>query len=109
MHLTGTDQSIIIAGHSGSGKSTTTKLILEHLAFAGSCTDGSHSTEIVQRIVQSNVLFDAFGNACTDKNDDSSRFGKFIELQFNKTGILIGGRCRTYLLEKSRGRLGLLF
>ncbi len=94
------NQTILVSGESGSGKTETTKILMSHLATAG-----QHSThqEIVDRVLESNPLMESFGNAKTTRNDNSSRFGKFSELQFNKQGQLIGARCRVYLLEKSRG------
>eukprot|EP00927_Polykrikos_kofoidii_P057537 TRINITY_DN5167_c0_g1_i1.p1 TRINITY_DN5167_c0_g1~~TRINITY_DN5167_c0_g1_i1.p1 ORF type:complete len:1365 (-),score=320.45 TRINITY_DN5167_c0_g1_i1:45-4139(-) len=92
------DQSILVSGESGAGKTETVKIMLGHLAFIASSDDTSH----IRRIVESNPLLESFGNAQTVRNDNSSRFGKFIELELNKSCKLSGSRCRTYLLEKSR-------
>ena len=63
----------------------------------------SDETSVITRIVESNPLLESFGNAQTVRNDNSSRFGKFIQLEMNSACRLIGSKCRTYLLEKSHG------
>ena len=110
MRLFGEDQSILVSGESGAGKTETTKIIMSHLAVAGamlaSTTTGSSSHKsIIDRVLHANPLLESFGNAKTSRNDNSSRFGKFSELQFDALGRLVGARSRTYLLEKSRGLL----
>jgi len=91
-------QSLIICGESGSGKTETTKLMLKFLSknFAGNGRD-----KIESRIMMSNPLLEAFGNAKTLRNSNSSRFGKFIRLGFSE-GRLEAAQLKTYLLEKSR-------
>lgn len=106
-------QTVLISGESGAGKTETTKHVMKFLALAGS-EDGA-VTSIEKQVLESNPLLEAFGNARTLRNDNSSRFGKFIELQFRagsqtalQTGVagassrLCGARVRTYLLEKVR-------
>ncbi|ETV75447.1 hypothetical protein, variant [Aphanomyces astaci] len=104
MKTTGHNQSILVSGESGAGKTETTKILMSHLATAGD--RDAHNKEltlnIVERVLQSNPLMESFGNATTSRNDNSSRFGKFSELQFNADYELVGARCNTYLLEKSR-------
>ena len=95
---TKSNQTILVSGESGAGKTETVKILMAHLAFMASSDDTSH----IRRIVESNPLLESFGNAQTVRNDNSSRFGKFIELQLNSGCRLEGSRCRTYLLEKSR-------
>lgn len=92
------DQAILVSGESGAGKTETVKILMRHLALIASSDDSSH----IKRIVESNPLLESFGNAQTVRNDNSSRFGKFIELQLNGNCNLVGSKCRTYLLEKSR-------
>ncbi|CAJ1395531.1 unnamed protein product [Effrenium voratum] len=92
------NQTILVSGESGAGKTETVKILMAHLAFMASSDDASH----IRRIVESNPLLESFGNAQTVRNDNSSRFGKFIELQLNSECRLEGSKCRTYLLEKSR-------
>ena len=90
------DQTILISGESGAGKTVATKIIMEYIA---KCTGGE--TNIVQSILQSNPILEAFGNAVTIRNDNSSRFGKFIQLKM-KHNKLIGAEIKSYLLEKVR-------
>ncbi|KAL3660838.1 hypothetical protein V7S43_014240 [Phytophthora oleae] len=92
------NQSILVSGESGAGKTETTKIVMSHLAALAT----NSNSKVIQQIIQANPLLESFGNAKTVRNDNSSRFGKFTELQFTIEGQLIGARSRTYLLEKSR-------
>mmetsp|Transcript_11817 Transcript_11817/g.17718 ORF Transcript_11817/g.17718 Transcript_11817/m.17718 type:complete len:1156 (+) Transcript_11817:170-3637(+) len=107
------DQSILVSGESGAGKTVTTKIVMQYLAklsekAASNSGKGEHSPNrdgcgsIEQQVLQSNPVLESFGNARTVRNDNSSRFGKFIEIQFDRTGRLLGARVKTYLLEKIR-------
>ena len=99
-----TDQSILISGESGAGKTESTKIVLRYLTTVASETLQFHAHEgtVMDKVLKSNPILEALGNAKTIRNDNSSRFGKFIELNFDKRGHLIGGFIRTYLLEKIR-------
>ncbi|XVE70833.1 hypothetical protein DITRI_Ditri10aG0102000 [Diplodiscus trichospermus] len=94
-------QSILVSGESGAGKTETTKLIMQYLTFVGGRAAGDDRT-VEQQVLESNPLLEAFGNARTVRNDNSSRFGKFVEIQFDANGRISGAAIRTYLLERSR-------
>lgn len=132
------DQSILVSGESGAGKTVTTKIIMKYLAalskrsskvkqkkkaktdfvngwaglpqnYAGSNQDTTETTSAghsgsntEQKVLESNPILESFGNARTIRNDNSSRFGKFIEIQFSETGKLLGAFIDSYLLEKVR-------
>eukprot|EP00644_Phytophthora_capsici_P008605 jgi/Phyca11/7562/fgenesh1_pm.PHYCAscaffold_20_\ len=101
-------QSILVSGESGAGKTETVKIMMEHLAsISMGIAKRLHPAEsgetiVVEKVLKSNPLLEAFGNAKTIRNDNSSRFGKFTQLQFNNDYCLVGAECRHYLLEKSR-------
>uniref|UniRef100_H2Y4B8 Myosin motor domain-containing protein n=1 Tax=Ciona savignyi TaxID=51511 RepID=H2Y4B8_CIOSA len=98
------NQSMLITGESGAGKTVNTKKVIQYFAlvaaFGGSQDDGKGTLE--DQIVQCNPAMEAFGNAKTVRNDNSSRFGKFIRIHFGSTGLLASGDIEHYLLEKSR-------
>ena len=118
----GINQSILVSGESGAGKTETVKIAMSHIA---SVQQGPKKLNagtldqldpVVQRVVQSNPLLEAFGNASTRRNDNSSRFGKYLQLQFDHSTVnnsnrgdrskshctLAGSKCDVYLLEKNR-------
>ncbi|GMN63257.1 hypothetical protein TIFTF001_032374 [Ficus carica] len=97
----GKSQSILVSGESGAGKTETTKLIMQYLTYVGGRAAGDDRT-VEQQVLESNPLLEAFGNARTVRNDNSSRFGKFVEIQFDANGRISGAAIRTYLLERSR-------
>ncbi|KAG5175947.1 P-loop containing nucleoside triphosphate hydrolase protein [Tribonema minus] len=94
-----TNQSIVVSGESGAGKTETSKIIIKYLAHRTKGGVGG----LDQRVIESSPILESFGNAKTLRNANSSRFGKFLKLQFTKdTAALAGGYMETYLLEKSR-------
>merc|ERR1719333_5500 len=103
MTNTGDNQSILITGESGAGKTENTKKVISY--FATICSSGKRKegeASLEDKIVQTNPVLEAWGNAKTVRNDNSSRFGKFIRIHFNSSGKLSGADMVVYLLEKSR-------
>ena len=105
------DQSMLITGESGAGKTENTKKVITYFAILGASegkkkkdgpTDGPKKANLEDRIVNTNPILESYGNAKTIRNDNSSRFGKFIRIYFNHMGKLAGGFIDVYLLEKSR-------
>lgn len=97
----GVSQSILVSGESGAGKTESTKLLMRYLAYMGGRSNSEGRT-VEQQVLQSNPVLEAFGNAKTVRNNNSSRFGKFVEIQFDQNGRISGAAIRTYLLERSR-------
>uniref|UniRef100_A0A7N6BN81 Methyl-CpG binding domain protein 3b n=1 Tax=Anabas testudineus TaxID=64144 RepID=A0A7N6BN81_ANATE len=93
------NQSIIISGESGSGKTVSAKFTMRYFAVVGGA---AQQTSVEERVLSSNPIMESIGNAKTIRNDNSSRFGKYIEIGFGRKGDIIGANMRTYLLEKSR-------
>mmetsp|Transcript_13168 Transcript_13168/g.23373 ORF Transcript_13168/g.23373 Transcript_13168/m.23373 type:complete len:1804 (+) Transcript_13168:226-5637(+) len=105
----GVDQSCIVSGESGAGKTEATKLFLQYVAekskresSVASKGKSNDSGGIQHKVLEANPLMEAFGNAKTVRNDNSSRFGKFIKIQLTSQGEIVGGSIINYLLEKSR-------
>lgn len=101
------NQSILVSGESGAGKTVTTKIVLNYFAMLSKKRASSEELDvndvsIEQQVLQSNPILEAFGNARTIRNDNSSRFGKYIDISFTKNGKLVGASVETYLLEKVR-------
>ncbi|XP_061416725.1 myosin-10-like isoform X1 [Lethenteron reissneri] len=110
------DQSILCTGESGAGKTENTKKVIQYLAHVASSPRGrkDHTAppesprplksqgELERQLLQANPILESFGNAKTVKNDNSSRFGKFIRINFDVAGYIVGANIETYLLEKSR-------
>lgn len=96
------NQSILVSGESGAGKTVTTKIIMRYLATLSQRSNRSSQVSIEAQVLQSNPILESFGNARTVRNDNSSRFGKFIEIRFDTNGSLVSASVETYLLEKVR-------
>jgi myosin heavy subunit len=106
MRADGSNQSIVVSGESGAGKTESTKHVLNYLAFVSSSllsslSFSSSSCSIEQKLIVCSPLVEAFGNAKTARNDNSSRFGKFVMVYFSG-GKIVGAHLRQFLLEKSR-------
>ncbi|KAK5133251.1 hypothetical protein LTR08_007985 [Meristemomyces frigidus] len=95
------NQCVIISGESGAGKTEAAKRIMQYIANVSGGTNGSIQ-EIKEMVLATNPLLESFGNAKTLRNNNSSRFGKYLELQFNAQGEPVGANINNYLLEKTR-------
>jgi len=95
------NQCVIISGESGAGKTEAAKRLMQYIA---NVSEGNNSSiqEIKDMVLATNPLLESFGNAKTLRNNNSSRFGKYLELQFNAQGEPVGANINNYLLEKSR-------
>lgn len=113
----GKNQTIVVSGESGAGKTVSAKYIMRYFAsvedihkngnFASVSDDGEEDihnkiSETEEKILATNPIMESFGNAKTTRNDNSSRFGKYLEILFDKNTSIIGAKIRTYLLERSR-------
>lgn len=115
------NQSILVSGESGAGKTVTTKIVLNYFAMLSKkraeqtqrttptkrsspqiASNAVDDVSIEQQVLQSNPILESFGNARTSRNDNSSRFGKYIDINFTRSGKLSGASIETYLLEKVR-------
>ncbi|KAF9961601.1 hypothetical protein BGZ72_002914 [Mortierella alpina] len=95
------NQSILITGESGAGKTENTKKVIQYLASIASDKNNKIG-KLESQILQANPILESFGNAQTIRNNNSSRFGKFIRIEFTSTGQIAGGNIERYLFEKSR-------
>jgi len=103
------NQTIVVSGESGAGKTVSAKYIMRYFATRESPDNPGRRrgkadamSETEEQILATNPIMEAFGNAKTTRNDNSSRFGKYIEILFNKKTDIVGAKIRTYLLERSR-------
>ncbi|MBE3048976.1 hypothetical protein IMZ48_42060 [Candidatus Bathyarchaeota archaeon] len=109
MLRSGKNQTVVVSGESGAGKTVSAKYIMRYFATRespdspGKRSKGSDAmSETEEQILATNPIMESFGNAKTTRNDNSSRFGKYIEIMFDKQTNIIGAKIRTYLLERSR-------
>ncbi|CAG8478778.1 2502_t:CDS:10 [Paraglomus occultum] len=105
------NQTIVVSGESGAGKTQSAKYIMRYFASVDDkerpvrkkvASSGSGMSEVEEQILATNPIMESFGNAKTTRNDNSSRFGKYLEIQFDNATNIIGAKIRTYLLERSR-------
>ncbi|KAM9348742.1 unconventional myosin-XIX [Symphorus nematophorus] len=100
------NQSLVVSGESGAGKTWTSRCLMKYYATVAASSSVVKSQDTVERIekrvLDSNPIMEAFGNACTLRNNNSSRFGKYIQLQLDRSQLLVGASVQTYLLEKTR-------
>ncbi|KTG42478.1 hypothetical protein cypCar_00034224, partial [Cyprinus carpio] len=98
------NQSLVVSGESGAGKTWTSRCLMKYYATVATSSQKCQDTveKIERRVLGSNPVMEAFGNACTLRNSNSSRFGKYIQLQLNGSQLLVGASVQTYLLEKTR-------
>merc|ERR1712066_852474 len=96
------NQSMLITGESGAGKTVNTKKVIQYFSMVAASGQNTGGQSLEDQIVAANPAMEAFGNAKTTRNDNSSRFGKFIRVHFGPAGKLSSGDIETYLLEKSR-------
>ncbi|KAF6120502.1 myosin IA [Phyllostomus discolor] len=94
------DQCVLITGESGAGKTEASKLVMSYVAAV--CGKGEQVNSVKEQLLQSNPVLEAFGNAKTIRNNNSSRFGKYMDIEFDFKGSPLGGVITNYLLEKSR-------
>ena len=101
------NQSILVSGESGAGKTESVKIMMNYLAQAGdkpgeAQAGAPEDHAIARAVIQSNPVLETWGNSRTLRNDNSSRFGKFTQILFDSSGSIVGSRIDVYLLEKSR-------
>ena len=103
MELQSQSQSLLVSGESGAGKTETNKQLMDYLIWrAGVDKSKSVDKNLAQQILDTNPVLEAFGNAKNSRNKNSSRFGKYVNLKFNRDLQVMGAEVRTFLLEKSR-------
>ena len=103
MELQSQSQSLLVSGESGAGKTETNKQLMDYLIWrAGIDKAKAKNSDLAQQILDTNPVLEAFGNAKNSRNKNSSRFGKYVNLKFNRDLQVMGAEIRTFLLEKSR-------
>jgi len=95
-------QSLLVSGESGAGKTETNKQLMDYLIWRSGTSGGGSTAGLAKRILDTNPVLEALGNAKSIRNNNSSRFGKYVNLKFDKNWKVMGAEVRTFLLEKSR-------
>jgi len=95
-----TNQCIVVSGESGAGKTETNRQLMNYLVWRG--TDSQSEDTLTQKILDTNPILEAFGNAKTTRNNNSSRFGRYVLVRFSEGNEVVGAQVRTFLLERSR-------
>merc|ERR1740138_1059882 len=94
------NQCIVVSGESGAGKTETNRQLLNYLVWRG--TDAASEDTLTQKILDTNPILESFGNAKTTRNNNSSRFGRYVLVRFSDEAEVVGAMVRTFLLERSR-------
>jgi myosin-5 len=100
MKKTRLNQCIVVSGESGAGKTETNRQLMNYLVWRG--TDAHSENTLTEKILDTNPILEAFGNAKTTRNNNSSRFGRYVLVRFSEQNEVVGAQVRTFLLERSR-------
>ena len=102
MKKTRLNQCIVVSGESGAGKTETNRQLMRYLIWRGNRDKTNAEDTLTQKIMDTNPILEAFGNAKTTRNNNSSRFGRYVLVRFSEQNEVVGAQVRTFLLERSR-------